>query len=160
MLILSQVWNAGHEECMPLTASLQLRHDGFIRPTPTSNGTIPVLLLQPRPKARQQATWPLLPTPKCPGPSLSPAGAASALDPNLLQADFFQLAATNVNAGVQHVFPVIHDTNGLSKAHVSKANHPDPGARSETNVRCGRHGYRYVLLPINPSSFIFRKQRE
>lgn len=116
------------------THSLEPNHGFLLRPAPSDNGTVPILLLQPRSQAGQQTAWALLTAPECPGPDL-PACADSAIDPDLLAANLLLLAATNAHAGVQCLHPISHDSNGLSETILPEANHSHPGAPPTTDVR-------------------------
>jgi hypothetical protein len=103
-------------------------HHGRIPISPVY-GTISILLLQPRPKARQQTAWPFLAAAKCSRERPLPAGAANAFYTGVFETEFILLTATDARSGLQRdLSSGFYDTNGLTKAHVSKANRSDSGS--------------------------------
>lgn len=106
------------------------RHGLLIRTLPT-DGTIALLLLQPRPKAGQPSTRSLLAAAKQhTGANVPSSHAAHAFDPDLLETEFSMLATTNAPADVQHWIPNEHDSHGLASSDVPEpeAHNHDPGA--------------------------------
>lgn len=101
---------------------------GLFIPTPPGNGTITLLLLQPRSEARQSSAWSFLPAPEQhPGANVPSTCAANAFDSDLLQTELVVLAASDASPYVQHWIPDTHDPNGFPSPNVPKAHHLDPG---------------------------------